>query len=646
MNSSPGLRGSAQEQDKDGHCGSRVPLLTARPRPQMYEAPDEAAALEQPDRSQAHLGFQGYILESGKDYKLGIIGRYADRLLSVFRNGLRWTWEAQQRGEDYLATAAAGESLQPPPYSRNPTPIQTASPLAWTDAGGKEYLFVTVPDAGKNGEPTSPLSTLPRELLLNIMQFLSPGSLWSLRQSSPLFFRLFNKVQAFRAWHAAAGPRDRHVRFNVSGLTALERNELTRLLQKDKKARWRLEYMPKDMPQDKPKEYCVSCIEAIGQRENNPMKRKLRETRYCDGCRQRHLCVFFPPDDVKKYDDDLITELYCVGRLGTVTICSHEAAKSHTWVSLARRVSGTIHTYRKREFVCQGVHNEPCPNNWERPQHQLSDRPRLTIEKRPRKNDIVSFDLKIAWDQPLLDIDAEYPPALRGVQDALAKLVQDALMQMQIKPCRHMADGHELRAFAYLGICKCFCDPYIYRRVPRDQCPKPEDRCNCSRKQYLECRVCAATYSWRLQKGRITLSYRYEWQIMDAISPAWISLLDQGPKGLGMLTEDTKHLLWCDKSHCANGMGRRWEEMLKEAIWLQKRLYSNKQDKGLNYSKAWDILYERSHGASNHWSEDGFCLGGFQLAPHLTLSSRERDIALSQICKEIEESAVAAQKRG
>lgn len=140
-------------------------------------------------------------------------------------------------------------------------------------------------------------------------------------------------------------------------------------------------------------------------------------------------------------------------------------------------------------------------------------------------------------------------------------------------------------------------------------------------RQYLECRECAATYCWHLRLGRITLSYRYSWIIWQPTSPAWINLLDGGPRGLGMFNEDNRHLLWCDEPGCATGMGRRWEEMLKQAIWLQDVLYGARENKeGAHHSRCWSILESARRDSRFYRDENDFCLEGFELAPHLLKS--------------------------
>lgn len=683
MSSTRGPRGLPQGQDKDRHveCGYRIPCLTARPRrkpqgpqmpqelldpssipetlvppepqqqlsqePQGHDTPCQVRASEERGRSETPQGFQECIPESvERDHGLCLLDRYADRLLAVFGNRLRRARGGEPRGGDFLATAVAEESLPPPPYPGHPMPTQTAPPLTGVDEVNTsrqplveeedeevevKYLY-TVPDAAENLGPVSPLTTLPRELLLQIMQLLPPGSLWSFRQSSPLFFRLFNKRPTFREWHTPPGPIDRYVRFKVETIKKPERDGLAKLLQRDNQATWNLS--------DTPETYCASCIEVMSRGENHSAKMKLRETRYCDGCKQRHLCVFFPADSITRCDNDVITELYCVGRIGTATICSHESVRPLTWRTLENALEGTS---RRHTLVCDDAQHEPCHKDRRTPNHQLLAYPGLTVNKRYKQDDNFHFNLTLAWDRPLLDIDAEYPPTLRAVQNTLAKLIDNALVQH--KPCRHMADGQQLRAFAHAGICRCFCDPSIKKRVPRAlYLSKTKDGCGCRRKQYLMCRECAATYSWHLEHGRITLSYRYEWQVMYPTSPAWINLLDQSPEELGMLTEDTRHLLWCDRPGCATGMGRRWEEMLKEAIWLQHRLYGTKPDKDVDYSKAWEILSMAHWLAESRRRDNDFYLGGFELSPHLVRSSWCKEGSL--LASQIEKAAIAAQERG
>lgn len=583
MGSITGLRRFPREQDKEqwSKFGYRVPCLSARPRripqePQRREAPGE----------------NGWFSR---------IGRCINRLLMVSLHKMTRIWAIPHQDEDSLAGADGIDGLQQLP--------------------GHKVLAKSVSKASgeaENRDPVSALSTLPLELLIEIMHLLPPEALWSLRQSSLLFFHLVNETGAFRAWHAAPGPKDRYIRFKVKGMTKPERDELVKMLQRDDRAGSNID--------DTTENFCAACTKVMNQGEKDPITMKLRETRFCDGCKQRHLCVFFPLESIAKYDASVINELYCVGRLGTATICSH-SAKPSTWKSFEHTLPGADY-----KVVCRDARHKPCL--WDRRvlQDYGSACPRLTVHKCYLDD---TLELKLKWDQPLLDIDTKHPPSLRDVQKELARLVEAALLRH--KPCRHVTDGQQLRAFAHSGICKCFCDPSIKERVPQESSSSMiKDSCTCPRKHYLICRECAATYSWHYKHGRITLSYCYNWSVLYPTSPVWINLLDQGPEELGMLTEETRHLLWCDRPGCATGMRRRWEEMLKEAIWLQDRLYGKQPDKKLDYSMDWKILEAEERTNFYRSKKQDISKGGYYLTPHLIGG-------LPQVAKEVFKATKAAQ---
>lgn len=454
-----------------------------------------------------------------------------------------------------------------------------------------EYLF-TKSDALP---PQSLLLSLPNELLLRIMEFLPPESLWSLRQSSLVFFELFEKI-VFKRVHSIPGLRDRHVRFNLNRMTMPGRAEAVEQLRRDKTVL------------STSKTYCGACADVLSRGEDDPMMVQLRRTRFCDGCSKRHLSIFFSPESIRQYESGAIERLLCVGRVGTMTLCSHERAPTLTW----KKMEEVITKRNDFEAICKDVCHKPygaaCPRIW------------------AHRRLIDTVQLELGWKRPLLDIDPGYPPSLQDLRRVVAITLESTFKSgsdTHQKPCRHVLDGQQLRAFANAAICKCFCNPSSGQAA----------LCDCARKKRLECKDCAAVYSFHLQSGRISLAYHFRWDVVQPTSPAWISLLEGGPQGLGMFDEENRHLLWCDSSGCATGMGPRWEELLKEAIWLQHLLY-DKEDRGRG---DWSVLkYKRPQYRLNE--ED--LLGGFELPPHLQDPWREQT---ANFLRRIEEAADTAQ---
>lgn len=458
------------------------------------------------------------------------------------------------------------------------------------------------------GQQKTPLLsfTLPNELWLQIIHQLPPETLWSFRQSSPLFFNLVNATTTLRKFHSAPGPSDRYVRFNIEAMSKSERDTAAKSLGRDMATGWRLPELPET--------YCASCTETLRRGEAHPAKLKLRQTRFCDGCKERHFCVFFPPESIKQYDSGATAELYCVGRSGTVTLCSHGLAPSLTWKEVEEKI-----LYRHFKLSCQDTCHQPSPKKTLTLHGSACPR----LQSIDCTNDGTS-SFKFGWDRPILDIDPEFPPSIMNIRREVAKSIEGIFAQH--KPCRHMVeDSQQLRAFAFSGLCKCFSDPST-EKVPRDPLSSTRQHgCSCRRKHYLECRECAATYSWHLKYGRITLSYRYEWDIGQPTSPAWIAMLDGGPKELGIFSQDNQYLLWCDDPSCATGMGRRWEEMIKEAVRLQRILYGKKKHKGVGYSRNWDILKSAHDESESFREDDDMILGGFELPLYLRQLKNHKD---------------------
>lgn len=638
----------------------RVPCLTAQPKEEVkpekqVKSTDSVDSKELVElKEQIQLQEFGYSHQSAPDFD----EEESHGLFQAWTSKLRGVWNKSPKQECLPLTGVEGDQKQLYPLTeldegkaqKHQTPgvnegktqkhlaseVNKGNPL-WrlynkvSEVTPQQYIFTGGDEDGD--QPGSLSSKLPTELWLQIMRHLTPGSLWTLRLSSPVFFNLFNKSEEFRHFHGTPGLKDRYVRFNLETMTKSEREEALEKLRRDDPAASNL--AAKD-----PRSYCNACTEVLSRGEDHPMMIKLRETRFCDGCKERHLCVFFPPEDIDLHDRELLDELLCVGRLGTVKLCSHQLAKSLTWKKVEDERRHGHSSYRPLELECINDCHEPLRRD--RRRIDGSSCPKLTAKYGYRKETI---DMKLEWNRPLLDIDQQYPPSVKDIRRTLANLLDGVFAQHP--PCRHMLDSRQLRTFAFTGICKCFGKrDHVAKRA--DMSPYlPKNTCSCLRRTYLECRECAATYCWVLRDCRISLSYCYDWTISQPTSPAWINLLDEGPQGLGMFTEDNKHLLWCDGSGCSTGMGRRWEEMLKEAVWLHDLLY-NPNGKDFDRRQRWKSLEDVHNRSTIRRKQHKPFLGGFELAPHLLKTEYNEDTRqfLSRIKKAAEKAQEEeAQKR-
>ncbi|KPM36414.1 hypothetical protein AK830_g10140 [Neonectria ditissima] len=435
----------------------------------------------------------------------------------------------------------------------------------------------------------SPLCDLPNELLVEIMACLPKESLWSLRQASPVFLKIFD-TKPFRRFHGEPGVKDRYMPFLISSMTTAEQSEAAKLIRQDRPEQF-----------EPGTRYCASCIEVRNRGECDPRMVSLRKSRFCDGCKERHAGIFFSAESIERHGHG-VGELICIGRLGKTSLCSHDSHEPMTWETMERSIPLRGDSY---PVACTDRAHEPqVKRSQELP---LSAFPRLLATRHYNNK---SIGVELGWDLPLLDLDSNNPPSTAAIRDTLANLVGDAFRNQ--KPCRHMADGERIRGFVRSGICECFKWPGKTRN--------PTDVCSCDRQIYLECADCGASYAWGLTNGRITLTYQYIWQVWEPTSPGWLSLLDGVPHRGSIFNEDNRHLLWCDSPGCATGMGARWEDMVKEETWLHQFRYS--QGKGARSEKSNDcsVLLTRFYCSDKT----------YKMPPH-TFGSASTDAAKSII---------------
>lgn len=396
------------------------------------------------------------------------------------------------------------------------------------------------------------LPYLPRGIIIRIMEFLPPLSLWSLRQASVVFFHLF-RTPSFTSFHADPGLHERHPRFNRQTLAGPERDTAVIQLQRDRESR----KPPLDV-------YCDACCSVQGRGERDPRMIKLRALRYCEGCRENHAGIFFEPEARERYDRGE-GGLLCLGMTGKLSLCGHVSKHALMWRDLDRRwFSDDMEL--PGEFCRHRSHQGMVPP-WNWWGFLPSSIPRISIVH-GRFSD--SIDLKAGWTLPLLQVDGKNPPSVDAIRETLGILIGECLRGYSHKPCRHMRDGRKLRDFAQRGICQCFTQSDIVK------CPRSDfknHKCWCDRKPWLCCADCGAVYNWRLDTGRISLHYSYEWSAWKPTSLAWLNLLDGVPERV--FNEDNRHLLWCDSPGCPNATGRRRDDLVKEETWLQRARYGD-----------------------------------------------------------------------
>jgi hypothetical protein len=221
----------------------------------------------------------------------------------------------------------------------------------------------------------------------------------------------------------------------------------------------------------------------------------------------------------------------------------------------------------------------------------------------------------------MLDIDPKNTPSTAAIRRTLATLLDHALGNHKL--CRHMTDGRrpQFRAFAYSGICRCFKRPNQTLHPEMDVLETGKcSTCKCERQPFLNCQDCGAIYAWHLAAGRITLTYRYEWQFWKPTSPGWLNLLDDMPHGGGVFHQSNRHILWCDEPGCATAREPRWDNLIKEGTWLHHIRYGSGLV-GLNNeeSRDYEILWSRYHGLPGQI--EGACYS----MPEHTLGSAYRE---------------------
>lgn len=407
-----------------------------------------------------------------------------------------------------------------------------------------------------------PLMSLPNEIILQVMCFLSPISLYSLRQTSPIFMAFFDS-KLFKAYHQQSTSLPNHMAFDLQMLCDAEKNVIA-------------DYLHHNM-------YCNSCIAAAETGIVEERLRALRRLRYCRRCQREHSNALFFPEDGEEHGGKS-NRGTCMGRLGHITPCNHHSCKSFTWHDVEWRVwrSGfcvSACTDRSHEPESEYIHQfymGGCPF------------PRLVVSSRLELRQVSSiFDLGYGWDLPLLTVNWTTAPPLAVIKKTIFNLLENAFQIHRL--CQHISINKEIRDFVESGICSCF------RKYVDIDCYNFHEGCQCGRQTTLQCRVCGAVYMWLYFSDRVILSMRYAWSIERPTSLGWLGLINKEK----FFTAYNKHVLWCDEPECRTNKQGRWETLVKENAKREAyQVLGGSSRQGLDVEEAWNTSQE---DYTNEW---------------------------------------------
>lgn len=293
--------------------------------------------------------------------------------------------------------------------------------------------------------------------------------------------------------------------------------------------------------------HCKSCIQTRNGPDWRSRLAHLQEELYCDGCRTQHPRFLFFPENIESHLKGCGL-LSCVGRMGQVTLCSHNTpATTTTW--------GSIEVMKRTsDWTCWSV----CTHSSHHSLRSQTKIKELPAYPRMMGSSMDGCSLTYGWDLPLLDVSQQSVPTLEMIQKALVSLVERGFDNHRV--CKHISRGGYLRSFVASSVCQCFSTPCKHLN-PFSTFPGQD--CLCERQTYLNCKDCGAIYAWFLRDGHVALMHRYVWDIYGPTTAAWLSLLNEDSYRGKLFTENTRHVLCCDTPRCAVGNGRRWEGMAK-----------------------------------------------------------------------------------
>jgi len=313
-----------------------------------------------------------------------------------------------------------------------------------------------------------------------------------------------------------------------------------------------------------------------------------KQSAWCSGCGKNHPLLLFSATQRNLPPSQRI----CIGREGTLRLCSHEAI---TWNEINQKAVALANEnaeegYGTLRSCTHKSHHSPEAAPWGNlilPQVHLS-------------TSRYGTHVHVNWTSPIFDLDPKVPVRKDHLRDHLASRKHI----FHHTPCPHLTldDGQLLIPFEP-NQCVCFEDQQATNHPPYlpqcHDCGHPTKCCRClaateepdrrghfmltqyeewrmrvkrGKKHTLDqhipachrykCAECTAEYSWvRDRNCRVFL--RFEKVFKLATSPTsmeWLRVLD--PESWGISGDDQlRHVVWCPERECATGS--RWRRLLE-----------------------------------------------------------------------------------
>lgn len=322
---------------------------------------------------------------------------------------------------------------------------------------------------------------------------------------------------------------------------------------------------------------CRKCrqLTARGYRPGRASHVHVRDV-YCSGCKRDHAPVFFSFEQLMTDD----AKRLCIGRLGKVSLCSHDSSVAISWADLEtygpqlshwNELSTTIRTegllQRTRpnpDIFCSDIsaHQPKMPQDHLR---KMSAAPRATFRREHpvlSPNGPTQYQLAIGWDLPLLKLNGFCKPKAAEVRERLKMIISDTTGASGFhgqRTCAHVG-VRQLSRLIDDTVCPCFLKRPGH--FPNRICMEIYEPCICGpgagytvRSQHITCQQCDAFYSLQYKAGYIYLIYQNSWQMSDPTMPAWLAMLDR---------ESIPQNYWCGNDGCEIGDRNTWLRIVKQ----------------------------------------------------------------------------------
>ncbi|KAM5377544.1 hypothetical protein ACJZ2D_004913 [Fusarium nematophilum] len=435
----------------------------------------------------------------------------------------------------------------------------------------------------KNAKSTSALLQLPDELLLAIMMYLPPSSLYILRQTCGDFRRLVYDF-AFKDFQLEC-LRPANESFCMTRAGYYQRLNIRGLLARSS--------------------LCDVCTHVADSGELARRMRSLYQPVYCSGCKKHHPALFFPPNQQG--------ERICLGLVGYFPLCAH------------RRLSGQqLRAGRgevlPKEIICKNIAHLPrkfedskggCVSTYYYPKIFTYSRGQTIFLTRT----II-----------LVHLDHRWHISMDSIRQRLSV---DFKHSKQL--CKHASTQLE-QVLDSLASDRCDCFPPSGLPAHRGS---GWSALFCKNHEF-SCQDCGATYNWRRDgdpeawsRSYVVLQVRSDWCCSSPLTIGWLANLDYDTftdrdserNGNPILDRSTKGVLWCDEPGCGTGSGLRWLRMAKtfihetsERLWDLEGFYPNKgvgyegiRPLSLEYetfqdsSQWYQVVLRRRSLYSRHW---------------------------------------------